>query len=268
LSKKKVAVVGAGPAGMQAAIVAAERGHKVTLYDKDSALGGLQKYTDYSSWVWPYKKSKDYLIYQVNKAGIKVKLNNRATKEMLKSAGYDTVIVATGAEVVTSRMRGADASNVFDITTCFSNKKALGQNVVFIGANKFGTEAALSMALDGRKVTVLSPGPDMIDPEDIGPHNVTAQTSLYRSHPNFEYFLETTVKDITGGKVSYLDKDGNEQSVKADSIVLWSGLRARTEDADNFAGAADEVLVVGDCTGEKGRINRAVRKAFFVASGV
>ena len=54
----------------------------------------------------------------------------------------------------------------------------------------------------------------------------------------------------------------------ADSVVIWSGLKARTEDADNFAGSADEVLVVGDCTGEKSRINRAVRKAFFVASRV
>jgi pyruvate/2-oxoglutarate dehydrogenase complex dihydrolipoamide dehydrogenase (E3) component len=108
----------------------------------------------------------------------------------------------------------------------------------------------------------------MIDPDDIGPHNVTAQTRIYRSHPNFKYFLKTTVNGITGGKVTYTDEKGAEKSVQADSIVVWFGLKPRTEDADNFAGSADEVLLVGDCTGEKGRINRAIRSAFYVASRV
>ena len=268
LMKKKVAVIGGGPAGMKAAITAAERGHKVTIFEKDSALGGLQKYTDYTPWVWTYKNFKDYLINQVKKAGVEVKLNTKATKDMIKAAGYDSVLVATGSDLNESKMKGADASNVFNILTSFSNRKALGQNVVFIGAGKFGTEAALSMALDGYKVTVLSPGPDMIDPDDIGPHNVTAQTNLYRKHPNFKYFLKTTVKDITGGKVTYTDEKGAENSIQADSIVIWSGLKARTEDATNFAGCADEVILVGDCTGEKGRINRAIRSAFYAASRV
>jgi pyruvate/2-oxoglutarate dehydrogenase complex dihydrolipoamide dehydrogenase (E3) component len=137
-----------------------------------------------------------------------------------------------------------------------------------IGAGKFGTEAALAMALDGYKVTVLSPGPDMFDPGDIGPHNVTAQTNLYRNHPNFTYHLNTVVKSIAGGKVTYTDKAGAEKSINPDSIVIWLGLKARMEDADNFAGAAAEVHLVGDCTGEKGRINRATRSAFYVASRV
>jgi len=268
LTEKKVAVIGGGPAGMKAAIVAAERGHQVTLYEKDAALGGLQKYTDYTPWVWTYKAYKDYLVAQVKKAGIDVKLNTEATRDMLKSKGYDTVIVATGADVVGSRMKGADAGNVFNIMTCYSERKKLGENVVMIGSGKIGTEAALSLALDGYKVTVLSPGPDMIDPADIGPHNVTAQTNLYRSHPNFTYHLNTMVKSITGGKVTYTDEDGAEKSIKADSIVLWQGLKARTGDADTFAGAADEVILVGDCTGEKGRINRATRSAFYAASRV
>jgi 2,4-dienoyl-CoA reductase-like NADH-dependent reductase (Old Yellow Enzyme family)/thioredoxin reductase len=268
LMKKKVAVIGGGPAGMKAALTAAERGHKVTLYEKDAALGGLQKYTDYTPWVWTYRNFKDYMINQVKKSGIEVKLNTKATKDMLKSAGYDTVMVATGSDIVASRMPGSDAGNVFNILTSYSNRKALGKNVVVIGAGKFGTEAALSMALDGYKVTVLSPGPDMIDPDDIGPHNVTAQTNLYKSSPNFKYFLNTTVKSISGGKVTYTDAKGAENSIQADSIVIWNGLKARTEDATNFAGSADEVLPVGDCNGDKGRINRAVRSAFFVASRV
>jgi thioredoxin reductase len=266
LTKKKVAVIGGGPAGLKAALVAAERGHKVTLYEKDAELGGLQKITDYSTWIWTYKVYKDYLIKQVKKAGIEVKLNTRATKEMIKAGGYNTVLVAVGAEPAKSTMKGADAGNVFDIVSCYTNKKALGTNVVMVGSGKLGTEAAVSMALDGHKVTVLA-GDAMIGKEDIAAHNVTPQTKIYMTHPNFKHFLNTTVTDITGGKVTYTDKDG-EHSIQADSIVFSSVMKPRTEEAASFSGSANDVLLVGDCTGTNGRILKATRSAFFVASKV
>ncbi len=268
LMKKKVAVIGGGPAGMKAAIVAAERGHQVTLFEKDAALGGLIKFSDHSQWRWNMKVFKDYLIHQVNKNGVDVKLNAAATPEMIKAGGFDTVLVAAGAEVVKSRMKGADADNVFDILTCYSNKKALGQNVVMIGAGKLGTEAAIGIAKDGHKITVLAPGEEMIDIEDVGPHNVGNQERIYKNHPNFSHHMKTLVKSITGGKVVYTDSEGAEKSIKADSIVIWSGLKPRMDEAEKFFGSADEVLLIGDCTGEGGRIHKTIRNAFFVASQV
>lgn len=268
LIKKKVAVIGGGPAGMKAAITAAERGHTVTLYEEDAALGGLQKYTDYTKWNWTYKVFKDWLILQVKKAGIEVKLNTNATPSMIRAAGYDTVLVATGSELVDSGIKGADAGNVFNILTCYSNKKALGKNVVMIGAGKFGTEAAVSMVKDGHMVTVLAPGKEMIDPGDIGPHNVTHQENIYKNHPDFIYFMKTVVKSITGGKVTFMDERGSEKSTRADSIVIWSGLRPRTVDAETFRGSADEILLVGDCKGDTNRLVKTMRQTFFTASNV
>jgi thioredoxin reductase len=268
LVKKKVAVIGGGPAGMKAAIVAAERGHQVTLYEKDATLGGLIKFSDYSQWRWNMKDLKDYLIHQVNKAGIDVQLKTAATPSMIKSKGYDTVLVATGAEPVISKMRGADADNVFNILNCYSNKEALGKNVVMLGAGKIGTEAAIGIAKDGHKITVLAPGEEMIDAEDVGAHNVGNQERIYKNHPNFSFVMKTTVKSITGGKVVYLDEKGDEHSVQADSIVIWSGLKPRMDEAEKFIGSADEVLLLGDCTGKCGRIQKTIRSAFFVASQV
>jgi len=268
LTKKKVAVVGGGPAGMKAALVAVERGHKVTLYEKSESLGGLQKFSDYSQWRWNHKVFKDYLIHQVNKQGVEVKLKTAATPEMIKAAGFDAVIVATGAEVVPSTLKGADAKNVFDIMTCYSNKKALSENVVMIGAGKIGTEAAIGIAKDGHKITVLAAGDEMIDAEDCGPHNVGNQERIYKNHPNFKYFMNTKVTDITGGKVTYTDKDGGVQSIQADSIVFSSELKPRMDEAARFIGSADQVLLVGDCTGTGGRIHKVIRNAFFVASQV
>jgi 2,4-dienoyl-CoA reductase-like NADH-dependent reductase (Old Yellow Enzyme family)/thioredoxin reductase len=265
---KKVAVIGGGPGGMKAALVAAERGHKVTLYEKDTALGGLTKFSDHSQWKWNMKDLKDYLIHQVKKAGIEVKLNTTATPSMIKAGGYDSVLVAVGSELVISKMPGADASNVFNILTCYSNKQSLGNNVVMIGAGKFGTEAAIGIAKDGHKITVLAPGDEMIDAADVGPHGVGPQERIYKNHPNFKYFMKTTVKSITGGKVTYSDEKGAENSIQADSIVIWSGLKPRMDEAEKFIGSADEVLLVGDCTSKGGRIRKTIRNAFFVASQV
>jgi 2,4-dienoyl-CoA reductase-like NADH-dependent reductase (Old Yellow Enzyme family)/thioredoxin reductase len=262
MMKKKVAVIGGGPAGMKAALVAAERGHKVTLYEKDAALGGLLQFSDHSQWRWNHKVYKDYLIRQVHKSGIDVKLNTAATPTMIKTAGYNTVLVATGAEPVD--MPGAD----LNLVSSYTKKEKLGKNVVVVGAGQFATEAAICMAKDGHKVTVLAPGKEMIEQKNAGAHNMANQIAIYKNHPNFTYVLETKVKSMTGGKVTYTDAKGVENSVQADSIVAWGGLNPRMDEAEKFIGSADEVLMLGDCTGANGTVQKTIRSAFFVASQV
>jgi hypothetical protein len=117
-------------------------------------------------------------------------------------------------------------------------------------------------------VIVLTSGTDLIESQNIGPHNMQNQQGIYPNHPNFSYTTEVTIKSITGGKVVYTEKSGTEQSVQADSIVLHSGMKAATEDAARFIGTADQVLLLGDCTGKNGSIQKATRSAFFVASQV
>jgi len=265
---KKVAVIGGGPAGMKAAIVAAERGHQVTLYEKDAALGGLLQFSDHSKWRWNHKVFKDYLINQVKKAGINVHLKTAATPEMIKAGKYDTVLVATGAEPVISKMPGADAGNVFNILSCYSNKKELGKNVVMIGAGRIGSEAAIGIVKDGHKVFTITGEKDLIETECIGPHNMMNQKRILMNHPDYNCALDATVKDITGGKVTYVDSKGVEKSVQADSIVIYSGLKPRMDEAEKFIGSAGQVLLLGDCTGKNGNIQKSIRSAFFVASQV
>jgi len=267
---KKVAVIGGGPAGMKAAVIAAERGHKVTLYERDKALGGLLKISDNSTPRWYYKRLKEYYIRQVEKAGVDVKLNMAATPEMIKKAKYDTVLVAAGNEVVTSRVKAA-GSKVYNILEAYAKKDEIaqnGKNVVVIGAGKFGLEFGVGALLDGHKVTVLALGNQLVEPELRGAHNMSQQEEVYRSSPDFSSALGVTIKDISGGKVTYTDSKGKEKSVTADSIILWKGLRPRMEEAEKFFGTADEVLLVGDCTGRGGTLQRTFRSAFFTASQV
>jgi thioredoxin reductase len=266
--KKKVAVIGGGPGGMKAAMVAAERGHAVTLYEKSDALGGLLKFTDHTRWKWTYRDFKNHLVHQVNKMGIDVKLKTAATPEMIKKKGYDTVLVATGAEPIVSRMPGADGSNVFDILTAHSNKDALGEKVVMIGAGRIGTEAAIGMAKDGHDVTVMTTGSLLIELEVIGPHNMMNQIAILQNHPKFHCILEAIPKKFSGKKVYYTDSDGKEQTIDADSVVLYNGLKPTRDEASKFAGAARQVLLLGDCTGKNGTIQKTMRSAYFMASQV
>jgi 2,4-dienoyl-CoA reductase-like NADH-dependent reductase (Old Yellow Enzyme family)/thioredoxin reductase len=266
-TKKTVAVIGGGPAGMKAALTAAERGHKVTLYEKDATLGGLLKIADKSKTRWPFRKYKEWLISQVKKNGIEVKTNTVATPEIIKAGKFNAVLVATGAEPVISKMK-VDGAKSFNILEAYDKKDELGKNVVVIGAGKYGFELALGLAMDGHKVTNITSGDRLFEVDFQGPHNMANQEGIYRNHPNFSYALKAEVKSITGGKVTYKDSTGAEKSVQADSVVIWSGLKPRMDEAEKFLTCADEVYLAGDCTGKNGHLQKAIRSAFFAASQV
>ncbi|MBN1627235.1 MAG: FAD-dependent oxidoreductase, partial [Deltaproteobacteria bacterium] len=262
---KKVAVIGGGPGGMKAAITAAERGHKVTLFEKSNALGGLQRHTDYCPLKWSFKDYKDYLINQVEKAGIDVHLKTDATPEMIKSKGFDAVLVALGAEPFIPNIPGADGENVYDILDAYAREKSMGKNVVLIGGGDFGTEAGISLAKAGHNIIALTSADEMMT---SGPHDRIAQIDLYQNMENFSYIVKATVTGISGDKVNYKDADGNEKSVKADSVVIYAGLKPRQQEALKFSDSAKQVLLLGDCTGHNGTIQKTIRSAFFMASQV
>jgi thioredoxin reductase len=262
---KKVAVIGGGPAGMKAALVAAERGHKVTLFEKENALGGLQRHTDYCSLKWSFRDFKNYLINQVEKAGIEVRLGTTATPEMIKKEGFDTVLAALGSEPSTSRIPGADGNNVFDIMEAYSKEKSMGKNVVLIGGGDYGTEAGISLANAGHNVTAITTAEELMT---SGPHDRVGQIYMYQNMENFTAIVKALPSKISGGKVYYTDADGKEQSVKADSVVVYGGLKPLQKEAMKFHGAAKQVLLLGDCTGKNGTIQKTIRSAYFMASQV
>jgi len=267
-AKKKVAVIGGGVAGMRAAIVASERGHAVTIYERDKVLGGHMQFTDYTQWKWTYKKFKDYLIHQVDKHGVEVLLNTKATPEAIKAKGYDTVLVANGAQPTFSEWETAGAANVFNLMDAYSNKSALGKSVVVVGEGMYSTEAAIGMAKDGRKVMVLCPSKELIELKYIGSHNLMDQIQILENHPNFNFELDAKVKSIKGNTVTYTDSKGAEKTLEAESFVIWSGMKPRVDEAEKFIGTADQVLFMGDCTGRAGTVQKTQRQAFFLASQV
>jgi len=264
---KKVAVIGGGPAGMKAAITAAERGHKVTLYEKSDSLGGLLKHADYSPFKWTLKDYKDYLIRQVKKSGVDVQLNTAATPEMIKGKGYDAVIAALGAEPVTPKFQGSDAKNVWKAMDVYGKEKELGKDVVFIGGGEYGVETAMYIAKAGHNVMVLTSGKELLRLDRV--HYPEFIIDAYDQMTNFDYITEAIATRISDGKVFYKDASGNEKSVQADSVVIYGGLKSRTVEAVKFSSSAGKAFyAVGDCTTKGGNVQKTIRSAYFAAAQI
>jgi thioredoxin reductase len=273
VASRKVTVIGGGPAGMKAALVAAERGHRVTLYEKNDFLGGQLKHTDFASFKWPLRNYKDYLIRQVKKSGIEVLLNTRATPEMIKAKGYEVVIIAAGADPVIPDIQGANGSNVLAPIFVYGNK-TLGKNVVVIGGDQIGTETGIYLAQNGHKVTVLTKEKTLAaDANQI--HYFGQLRTAWEALANFSYITEVTATAISAGDVTYVDGKGNKKSIQADNVVIYAGRKPRQDEALKFYGAAGRFFIIGDCNANgivqahaQGNVRNCNRTAFAAASQI
>jgi NADPH-dependent 2,4-dienoyl-CoA reductase/sulfur reductase-like enzyme len=263
---KNVAVIGGGPAGMKAAITAAERGHKVTLYEKNGFLGGLLRHSDFSPYKWPLMDFKDYLVRQVNKSGVKVLFNAEATPEMIMAKGYDAVLVALGSDPVIPNIPGADGKNVWNVVNVYGKEKALGKNVALIGGGEIGSETGMYLARAGHNITALTSEKELLAPK--GPHQQTTIIGVYESMDNFNIITEVTVTGISDGKVTYKNTKGSKKSVQADSVVIYAGFKPRQDEALKFSGSASQMFILGDCNSIGGGVQAGQRSAYFAASMV
>lgn len=241
--KKRVAVIGGGPAGMKAALTAAERGHEVTLYEKNSHLGGQLIHADYMEFKVPLRSYKKYLITQLGKSSVDVRLNTEATAEIIEAGGYDAIIAACGALPRKLSLPGSEGDNVIAPIDVFGNEDKLGQKIVVIGGAMTGAETAAHLGLLRKDVTVLTRQSKICS--DFESH---AERSFY------ELLEQSGIKTITGATtvsiddkgVTYLDAQSAECRIEADTIVLSSGVVANVDECMKFAGLAPQFFVAGD----------------------
>jgi NADPH-dependent 2,4-dienoyl-CoA reductase/sulfur reductase-like enzyme len=262
--QKKVAVVGGGPAGMEAALVAAGRGHQVTLYEKSGTLGGLLNLSNDVSFKWPLKQFKNYLLHQIKKAGVNVRLNTEATVDMLKAEKYDAVFAAVGGEPVVPDITGIDGKNVIFAQDVYGKEDSLADNVVVIGGGETGTETGMHLAEKGHNVTVLEMG-DMLVPRATPVHFYSMFKEAWEKLANFKFTLNARCTGIGDGKVTYVDAEGKEQAIAAGSVVIATGYKPKNDLALQFAGTGDRFFMVGDCD-KVGCVQTVMRSAYSTAN--
>jgi 2,4-dienoyl-CoA reductase-like NADH-dependent reductase (Old Yellow Enzyme family)/thioredoxin reductase len=262
--KKRVAIVGGGPAGMKGALIAFDRGHSVTLYEKSDALGGLLNTTNNVSFKWPLKDFKDYLVRQIEKANIRVLLNTEATPEMLKKENYDAILVAIGAEPVVPPIPGVEGKNVVFAPDVYGNEDALAEKVVIIGGGEVGVETGMHLAEMGHDIVLLEVL-DRLASSAPPLHYYNMFRDAWERLPNFKYHLNAHCTDIGISKVTYRKADNTEHTVEAGSVVIAVGMKPRNDLAISFYGAGDRFFIIGDCSAA-GNVQKAIRSAFSTAS--
>jgi 2,4-dienoyl-CoA reductase-like NADH-dependent reductase (Old Yellow Enzyme family)/thioredoxin reductase len=264
MDKKKVAVIGGGPAGMEAALISAERGHAVTLYEKTGRLGGTFNTFENVSFKWPHKDFRDYMVRQIGKSGVRVRLNTEATPSMLQKENYDAVIVAIGAEPKAPDIPGIKGQNVLYAADVYGKEDTLAKDVVIIGGGYVGAETGMHLAEKGHQVTVLEES--SIVARDAARFKFYASMENAWEHlPNFKPIVEARCNGITEDGVTYIDADGKQQSVKAGSVVVATGATPKTDLALTYAGTSGWFYMVGDCK-EAADLRNAIRSAFSTAS--
>jgi len=262
--KKNIAVVGGGLAGMEAALVASGRGHKVTIYEKTSALGGLLKTSDIVSFKWPLKDFKNYLIRQIVKSDIEVYLNTEATPAMLSKGKYDVVFAAVGSEPIIPPISGINRENVMFAPDVYRSENTLAKNIVVIGGGEVGVETGMYLAEKGHNVTVLEMG-DVLAPDATPVHYYSMFKEAWEKLENFKFILQARCNSIGANNVTYVDAEGKECEIATDSVVIAAGMQPKTDLALTFSGAGDRLLLIGDCN-KVGNVQKTMRNAFGMAS--
>ena len=263
-AKLNVAVVGGGPAGMEAAILARGRGHEVTLFEKTDYLGGQLRIADASRDKWPLKNFKDFLVRQLYKSGATVLLDTTATPDLIKQGGFDAVLASVGAVPKIPDIPGAGADFVHTPVSVYGDHESLGKRVIVVGGSETGTETGMYLAENGHEVTVLTRNSRLA--YDATPiHYVEMVRHVWESMENFHYLTDVTTTAIAKGKVTYKGPDGVEKTLDADDIVLSGGMEPRYDAAVQFFGSADRFFIIGDCSGV-GSVQTCMRTALGAVS--
>lgn len=244
--KKKVVIIGGGPAGMKAAITASLRGHEVILLEKEKKLGGQLSYVDKEYYKEDVKRYLNYLLIQVKKSNIDLRLGVEATREYVERLKPDSLIIAVGAEEMFPPIKGVDMSHVMKGTTAIEKEETLGSDIVVIGGGTIGSEIGLELSLiKGKNVTIVEMGKELA-PQGNMLYKIALRQKMELAE-TLKTLLEATCLEIKENEVVVKTKEAKEQFIKADNVIVCTGLRAKRELTESFYGITPDVVAIGDC---------------------
>ena len=261
--KKKVAVIGGGPAGMKAAITAAQRGHEVDLYESENVLGGQLICSEYDPAKQDLKRYKDWLITELGKTNVRVHMNTKVTPSMLKEEAPDAIILALGAVPAVFSIKGAEKNHVLTSIDAYKHIDQIGANVVIIGGGSIGCELGLHLAREGKKVNVVEIGPVLN--RTLNDIMKTSLSLQMKECSNLKTHIKTAVQEIKEKTVVVKDSEGNIFEVPADTVIFAAGMRSRKDEANTFFGITQDTNIIGDAN-RVGTIWTASEDGYYIAA--
>ena len=211
------------------------------------------------------KKYRDYLITQINKASVAVKMQTEATPELVEKEYPDAVIVAVGADPIIPRIPGVENKNVLTAVEAFGHENQLGKKVVIIGGGMVGCELSLHLTSLGHQVELVEGG-EILAPEGIFSERM--HTLEYMDNdPQLTYHTACLCVNISENGITVKNADGQESFIEADHVILAVGFKPRKDTRDAFADSAFDVFNIGDCR-KVGTIYSAVQNGFDAASRI
>lgn len=240
---KKVAVIGGGIGGMEAARLCALRGHDVTLYERSGRLGGVFTAAATPDFKESDKKLITWYVKQITDLKVSVQLNTEATPEMVKRAAPDAIIVATGAKAKKLPVAGADADNVVEAIDLLLGKKPAGDRVVVVGGGLTGCEIAYDLARKGKQVSVVEMMDDILKVPGLSAANSNMLRELLRYY-HVDVFTSSKLSGITPSGVQFTT--GNEERrIAADTVVMAVGYNPSAPLAEALKDSK-EMYTIGD----------------------
>lgn len=260
---KKVLVVGGGVGGMEAALTAAWRGHRVVLCEKGDSLGGTLR----CEALVPFKQNMiaylDKQAYLLEKAGVEVRLNTEVTPEYAEAEGVDVIIAALGARPVKPPVQGIDGANVLGAEEVYLAPEKTGKNVTILGGGLVGIELGIFLTGLGRKVTIVEMAPQL-SVHEFSMHSLALFDQIEKC--GITVHLATAAKEIYGGGVRVANAEG-ERDIAADTVIYATGQRPLHAEAMALSACAPEFYQLGDCVAPK-NIHAATSVAHMVACDI
>jgi len=257
--QKKVLVAGGGPAGMQAAITAAARGHRVILCEKSGELGGALKHEKaipFKTDVYKMIGSKEM---EMRKAGVEVRLNTAVTSGYAEKESPDVLIAAIGAAPVKPALEGIDGPNVLMAEDAVVKPELIGHRVAILGGGLVGCELAIHLAGMGKDVTLVEMTDSLANNANSSQKRIVAQ--VINENAGILVKLESKGVKVTAEGLVCADSSGAGEMVYADTIICAAGQRELYDEAENLLDSAPEVVLIGDCI-KPGNIIEAISRGF------
>jgi len=261
VERKKVLVVGGGAAGMEAARVAALRGHQVWLYEKARSLGGQLRVASKPPEKQDLDALNSYLQAQIRKLPVRVKRGKAVTADEVEALQPQAVVLAMGSAPFLPEIPGIDGDRVVMASDVLMGRATVGDRVVVIGGEMVGCEAADFLAQKGRKVIVVRRGEGFAT--RVSP---TSRKALLERLANngVELVGGASYERITPQGLVIRDREGRERLLEADTIVIAAGALAQDGLEQALEGKVPEIYRVGDCV-EPRTIKEAMAEAYMTA---